>query len=248
MLKVRPLMKAVEVKSDKRYILYDAVCIENPEALGFDANYWASRDAIVGFAEGRGTTFFVQHAGEEFVLRHYRRGGLIARLSPDQYVWTGLQRTRAWREWHLLTQLHGKGLPVPQPIAAQVVRHGMTYSADIMTRRIPHATTLAEILSRQAITATTWQEVGRVIGLFHQQGVWHADLNANNVLIDADKQVYLIDFDRGRLRQPAIHWQKANLQRLHRSLIKLQGKAERFYFADTDWQILLAAYSAAVSE
>lgn len=241
-------MKAVEVKTDKHYILYDAACVENPEVLGFDANYWASRDAIVGFAEGRGTTFFVHHAGEEYVLRHYRRGGLIARFSPDQYVWTGLQRTRAWREWYLLAELQEKALPVPMPIAAQVVRHGMTYKADIMTRRIPHAATLAERLGQQAISAATWQQVGKVIKQFHRHGVWHADLNANNVLIDADKRVYLIDFDRGRLRQPAGQWQQANLQRLHRSLLKLQSKTKKFFFADTDWQMLLAAYSAAVSE
>ncbi len=241
-------MKAVEVKIDERYILYDAACIENPESLGFDANFWASQDAIVGFAEGRGTTFFVQCAGEEYVLRHYRRGGLIARLSADHYVWTGLRRTRAWREWHLLAQLKSKGLPVPQPIAAQVVCHGMTYSADIMTRRIPHATTLAEILERHAVSENTWQELGRVIGCFHHHGVWHADLNANNILIDADNRIHLIDFDRGRLRRPSPRWQQANLARLKRSLLKLQGKTKNFYFAETDWQSLFAAYASTVSD
>lgn len=241
-------MEAVEVKTENRYMLYDADCIENPESVGFDANYWASQDAIIGFAEGRGTTFFVQVSGEDYVLRHYRRGGFIARLSPDRYVWTGLQRTRAWREWHLLARLATLELPVPQPVATQVVRHGMTYSADIMTRRIPHAATLAEILERHAVSENIWKEVGRVIARFHRHGVWHADLNANNVLIDRDEQVHLIDFDRGRLRKPAASWQQANLQRLLRSLRKLQNKTDKFYFADSDWQILIQAYSATVSE
>lgn len=238
-------MKVVEVKTDKRYILYDAACIENPEALGFEANYWASKDAIIGFAEGRGTTFFVQLAGEEYVLRHYRRGGFIARLSLDRYVWMGLRYTRAWREWYLLAQLYAFKLPVPQPVAAQVVCHGLTYSADIMTRRIPHATPLAEILERQAVSGHTWRELGRVIRRFHLYGVWHADLNANNVLIDAENRVHLIDFDRGRLRRSSTHWQEANLARLKRSLLKLQGKRENFYFAETDWQLLLEAYASA---
>jgi 3-deoxy-D-manno-octulosonic acid kinase len=244
MLKVRPLMKAVEVKVDNRYILYDADCIENPASFGFDANYWASRDAIIGFAEGRGTTFFVQYAGEDYVLRHYRRGGFIARLSTDQYIWTGLRRTRAWREWHLLAQLREMGLPVPQPVAVQVVQNGATYSADIMTRRISHTTTLAEELGRHALSEDTWQELGRMIRRFHSHGVWHADLNANNVLIDAENRIYLIDFDRGRLRQLAQKWQQANLDRLKRSLLKLQRKMECFYFAESDWQTLLAGYSS----
>ena len=238
-------MKVVEVKTDKRYILYDAACIENPESLGFDAKYWASKDAIIGFAEGRGTTFFVQLAGEEYVLRHYLRGGFIARLSLDRYVWAGLRYTRAWREWYLLAQLYANKLPVPQPVAAQVVCQGFTYSADIMTRRIPHAAPLAEILEHHAVSGHTWQEVGRVIRRFHLHGVWHADLNANNVLIDAETQVYLIDFDRGRLRRSSTYWQQANLARLKRSLLKLQAKRENFYFAETDWQFLLEAYASA---
>jgi len=241
-------MKVVEVKIDNRYILYDAACIENPASFGFDANYWASRDAIIGFAEGRGTTFFVQYAGEDYVLRHYRRGGFIARLSPDQYVWTGLQRTRAWREWHLLAQMRELGLPVPQPVAVQVVRNRITYSADIMTRRIPHTTTLTEELGRHALSKDAWQDLGRMIRQFHHHGVWHADLNANNVLIDTESRIYLIDFDRGRLRPPAQQWQQANLDRLKRSLLKQQSKAERFYFADTDWQTLLAGYSSAARD
>ena len=241
-------MKIVEAKSDNRYILYDAASIENPEMLGFDANHWAARDAISGFAEGRGTTFFVQYGGEDYVLRHYRRGGFIARLSSDHYVWTGLQRTRAWREWYLLAQLYEKGLPAPQPIASQVIRHGLTYSADIMTRRIPHSATLAEILERHALSENIWKEVGHVIARFHCHGVWHADLNANNVLIDTDDQVHLIDFDRGQLRKRAASWQQANLQRLLRSLRKLQNKTDKFYFADSDWQRLLQAYSATAPE
>jgi 3-deoxy-D-manno-octulosonic acid kinase len=237
-------MQAVEVKKDNCYILYDADCIENPELLGFDADYWASQNAIMGFAEGRGTTFFIQHADRDYVLRHYRRGGMIARVSPDQYVWTGLRRTRAWREWHLLARMQEMGLPVPQPVAVQVVRHGMLYSADIMTRRINHANTLADELGRHALTRENWQELGKMIRRFHRHGVWHADLNANNVLLNNNKQIFLIDFDRGCLRQSAHQWQQANLDRLKRSLLKLRSRAESFYFDESDWQVLLEGYSS----
>ena len=236
-------MKAVEVKKDNRYILYDADCIANPELLGFDAEFWASQDAIIGFAEGRGTTFFIQHLDKDYVLRHYRRGGMIAQISLDQYVWTGLQRTRAWREWHLLARMQEMGLPVPQPIAVQVLQHGMLYDADIMTRRIPHTTTLAKELEQNALSEDTWQELGKMIRRFHCHGVWHADLNANNILLNNNKQIFLIDFDRGRLRRPARHWQQANLQRLKRSLLKLKSRANSFYFTVSDWQVLLEGYS-----
>jgi len=85
-----------------------------------------------------------------------------------------------------------------------------------------------------------------MIRCFHHHGVWHADLNANNILIDTETRLYLIDFDRGRLRQPSRQWQQANLDRLKRSLLKLQSHAESFYFAESDWQTLLAGYTSLV--
>ena len=54
----------------------------------------------------------------------------------------------------------------------------------------------------------------------------------------------MIDFDRGRLRQSSQEWQQANLDRLKRSLLKLQSHAESFYFTESDWQKLLVGYSS----
>ena len=38
---------------------------------------------------GRGAACFIEADGRNLVLRHYRRGGLIARLSADRYLWRG---------------------------------------------------------------------------------------------------------------------------------------------------------------
>ncbi len=70
-------------------------------------------------------------------LRHYRRGGLMARLADDLYLWTGEERTRAFREWRLLRQLREWQLPVPRPIAAGYRRHGLAYRADLLTEELP---------------------------------------------------------------------------------------------------------------
>ena len=94
-------MKVVEVKTDKRYILYDAACIENPESLGFDAKYWASKDAIIGFAEGRGTTFFVQLAGEEYVLLGLGQGSHASVSIHHRCI--GKETIRRVREFAFLT-------------------------------------------------------------------------------------------------------------------------------------------------
>jgi 3-deoxy-D-manno-octulosonic acid kinase len=72
-------------------------------------------------------------------------------------------------------------------------------------------------------------------------GVFHADLNAYNIQIDKDDKVWLVDFDRGRLRQPG-RWQQQNLARLHRSLQKIKGLDPRLYFSEANWEQLLEGY------
>jgi 3-deoxy-D-manno-octulosonic acid kinase len=84
--------------------------------------------------------------------------------------------------------------------------------------------------------------VGAEIARFHAHGVYHADLNAHNILL-TDASVWLIDFDRGELRHPARAWQQANLARLKRSLLKIgaarNGEAE---FERDLWLPLVAAW------
>lgn len=240
-------MKLIETHSKQEHILYDAELIENPTGSYFETESWRKRDALSGIAKGRGTTVFVQHAGQDYVLRHYRRGGLIARFVEDRYVWHELAQTRAWREWHLLAELRQKKLPVPQPVAARVLRQGLFYRADILMRRIAAAQTLADLLLDSTLLAPLWQRLGQVLRQFHDAGVYHADLNARNIMLDRQENFHLIDFDRGALRRPHRRWQQANILRLKRSLDKFFNQAEidqtRFYFSDSDWQALLQGYA-----
>ena len=85
------------------------------------------------------------------MLRHYRRGGFIARLSRDRYVWTGEARVRAFAEWRLLELLTERGLPVPKPIAARYQRSGLLYRCDLITQRIADAQPLSAALAVGAL-------------------------------------------------------------------------------------------------
>jgi 3-deoxy-D-manno-octulosonic acid kinase len=82
-----------------------------------------------------------------------------------------------------------------------------------------------------------WQNIGATIGRFHAAGVHHVDLNANNIMLAGDA-VYLIDFDRGRLRGRG-RWEDEVIARLRRSLDKLKARDPELHFADSDWQALL---------
>ena len=71
-------------------MLYDASRAGNLAPAWFDPSYWKERNELDGEAMGRGAVYFIRH-GAGMVLRHYRRGGLVARLSRDRFMWRGEQ-------------------------------------------------------------------------------------------------------------------------------------------------------------
>jgi 3-deoxy-D-manno-octulosonic acid kinase len=124
-----------------------------------------------------------------------------------------------------------------------VTRHGLFHRADLVTVRIDDSETLADALLSRPLDQDQWQAVGRCIRRFHDHNIWHADLNARNILLDHSGAVYLIDFDRGRFRYAGETWKAANLARLQRSLRKFQSQHQVFNYSAADWQALLAGYS-----
>lgn len=221
-------------------MLYDASRLGQPDAGVFDPEHWRARDALESAQGGRGTVQFVRAPnGERWVLRHYRRGGLVARLSADAYLWTGAARTRSFREWRLLRQLRQWQLPVPEPVAASYVRSGLTYRADLITAELPIRRTVAQALADGPLAAHSWEAIGRCVGRLHARGVHHADLNAHNLLLGADDTVYVLDFDRGRVR-PRGAWEHDVLARLDRSLRKVTSELPADRYGTEPWRALLA--------
>lgn len=231
-----------------------AIFASSTGATTYDATRWAqppaaemfdSVTARVAEKRGRGQVYYLQTSAGEAVLRHYQRGGLVARFCSDWYFWQGAELTRPFREFRLTANLFSMGLPVPRPLAARYVRTGFGYRADLMTARIPNAMTLAELL-HEAPELIAWPAIGRLIACFHQRGLWHADLNAHNILIDGNETIWLIDFDRGELRELTRDWPLQNLQRLKRSLLKLGADRLASRFESAAWADLLDAYRGSI--
>ncbi|MFT7683289.1 MAG: 3-deoxy-D-manno-octulosonic acid kinase [Moritella dasanensis] len=208
----------------------------------FDGAYWQRNNAIIGSAFGRGITWFFKINNDEFVLRHYHRGGLIGKLIKDGYCYTGLENTRAYQEFMVTLQLVEKGLPAPRPIAGQVIKHGLFYRADLITQKIAGANDLVAVLKDRALNQDDYQQIGEMIRRFHDVNLWHADLNTHNIILDGDGKWWLIDFDRCKFKPAADSWKQANLTRLKRSFVKEQNKDSAFEWQTSDWDLLLAGY------
>ncbi|WP_404368175.1 3-deoxy-D-manno-octulosonic acid kinase [Marinobacter sp.] len=230
-------------------LLMKEKCQEDVRWDAFDPETWG--DAAIPVSNGgRGSAWFIERpAQQDWVLRHYLRGGLVARISHDLFLFLGEERVRSFQELRLLDFLLEQGLPVPTPVAARYDRAGGgLYRASILIERIPGARTLlsaAQSRGSELPDSETLAETGRQIRRFHLTGLDHVDLNLNNILL-APAGIYLVDFDKCRLhsaQQSRAKWQDSNLARLHRSLHKeLQDWPEAVL--QQLWRDLLTGYES----
>ena len=225
-------------------MLFDAEHFSAPSPKMFTGQYWQTQNAITGQATGRGTTYFFQHNKNEYVLRHYRRGGLIGKILSDQYLYTGFEQSRAWQEFKLLQHMQTLDLACPTPIAAMLNKSGLYYQADIISSKIPNAQDLQHILLERSLSSDICRKIGQTIAEFHNQQIYHHDLNIHNIMLDAKHRVWLIDFDKCAIKQ-GNKWKKSNMARLKRSFEK-EKRLANIHWQKTDWQALLSAYNNTV--
>ena len=128
-----------------------------------------------------------------------------------------------------------------------VIAHEKTLvGVDIITQAIEGAQSLLDVLKQRALTSDELTKVGNTIAQFHNLGVYHADLNINNILFDNTGAVYIIDFDRGEIKAVKGQWQEANISRLLRSFDKERNRNQVMHWQQSDWQQLNTAYQSSL--
>jgi 3-deoxy-D-manno-octulosonic acid kinase len=151
----------------------------------FDPSWLMAENLITHTASGRGLVYFFFILGENCVLRHYYRGGLVAKLSNDAFLFKQTQQSRPYKELNLLATLHAAGLNVPKPIAARIKHTSFTYTADVITGTIPRAQELHEYILQQALQQAVWERIGVTLRKMHDLQACHYDINVKNVLLQA---------------------------------------------------------------
>lgn len=236
-------MKVLETASSKAW--YNEALFLGSMDSCFDPEYWKRIGKIIGSAQGRGITWFVQTEQMPAALRHYRRGGLFGKIISDTYWFTGWEKTRSFQEFILLEHLIKQGVHVPQPIAARAMKKWCCYQADILTQKIPNAQDLVKRLQLNSIGPTLYRKIGQEVKKLHQANVNHTDLNIHNILVDTNNKVWIIDFDKCYIEKSGngFSWKQSNLERLLRSFKKEQVKRQIHWDQESDWQALQLGYS-----
>jgi len=240
---VKPCSKKV-YENNHIFCAYDTEEIENFAPNLLDSAYWQDSNKVVGTAQGRGVTWFIETDNKHWVLRHYYRGGMIGKFNKDTYFYTGIEKTRAAKEFDLLLHIRSLQLPAPKPIAYRVTKKGVFYRADILTERVCNAQDLVTLLAKKAVNEALWHRIGQVIKQFHTHHIYHHDLNIHNILIDDQENVWLIDFDQGEIKPDTDHWKSENMSRLLRSFHKEKNKNASLQWQVNEWELLMKGYES----
>lgn len=197
--------------------------------------------------EGRGTVYAIPAVRDEleaaldrpagrWAVRHYRRGGAVARILGDRYLRVGTPRPI--RELRASEAVRARRVPTPRVVAAAVYDAGLFYRGDLVTAFIPDAVELAGVLfdpERRGVSGTlerrdALKEAGILIRRMSRAGVRHRDLNARNVLLEWSghaPDAHVLDLDRCRLVEgPDPEGAGAMRDRLVRSIRKLEKESK----------------------
>ena len=178
---------------------------------------WAAAQPAHDVFTGRGAAFGVTLGPRRAVVRHARRGGLIAPLLRDLFA--GEPRFR--HEIGMAGRLAADGVDTPAVLAGVAYPAGPMHRADVATERV-EGTDLAALIfgtgpPESAERDDVLRAVGRLVRRLHVAGYVHPDLQLRNVLVTPPpRRAVLLDVDTCRDATDAAT-RRDNLARFYRS-------------------------------
>lgn len=179
--------------------------------------------------QGRTTAWGVRLPGGaiDVVVRHGRRGGLLAAVRGDRFMWPG----RAPWELDASLRLQDAGVRTPDVVGFVIYPAGPGLCrCDVATRRLPRGAEfpLAWAGADERARGEIVVAVGTLLRDLRSAGARHADLNAKNLYLareDGRWHAWVLDVDRVRFgTADHVDVGTQNLARLDRSIRKLRAR------------------------
>lgn len=222
-------------------------------ASGTTLHDWAAAQEDRRDLAGRGAVYSVPAPASgpdvrtRWVVRHYYRGGAVARWLHDRYLSVGKPRPLA--EACAAHEARERGIYTPAAVAGAVYPAGAFYRADLVTEEIPDAADLAAVIFGDGPTRldadACLTAAGRLVRSLERSGLFHPDLNAKNVVLrpaEDGLQAWLVDLDRCCVREKGVPAPaQAMRQRLERSLRKF-GRTTGRPLGRPQWAALRAGW------
>jgi tRNA A-37 threonylcarbamoyl transferase component Bud32 len=93
---------------------------------------------------------------------------------------------RKWTEWRNLHRLWKVRIPAAKPIAKGIGKGPYSGAFFLLTEEVPGTTLRFDSIDDAFV-------VGKYAALLHSKGIYHADLNRNNIILTPGRQLCLID-------------------------------------------------------
>lgn len=160
------------------------------------------------------------------LVRKYRRGGLLRFFLPDVFFSQG----RSFDELAVTLAAARAGIPVAEIVAVARLRTaGILHRHYLVSRELPDCCDLPAWFQAGAANEdveTLARSLAGLVRRMHDSGLYHADLNLKNILVNREdaRRLFIIDWDKSTLRQRPLGQvaRQRNVIRLCRSAAKLR--------------------------
>ncbi len=168
---------------------------------------------------GRSPLRFIE---PDMVVRTLMHGGVFRHITGKRF----LQPNRTLRELKVSAYLAAHGISTPEILAVRLIKEGLFYSIDVVSRFIPDSEDLLVHFEKDHTdNLELMKKSGSLIRAIHDLGVYHTDLHIKNLLMDSSGNLWVLDLDKAYQFDLLPEFMKQmNLKRFIRSIKKRQTK------------------------
>ena len=213
---------------------------QGAEDLGLSSRARWDRYVSAGIPAGRGRVAFVEAGTLSIAIKKLHRGGRYGRIWRDRFH----SRSRLFANLAMPTLARDRGIPTPAPLALLLVPGPPAlWRGWFALEAVAGGVDLIRRVREKSPSRDEWASALAVVRRLHDAGIEHPDLNLGNLLIDNDRNAWVIDLDRCRAATTALGADARidGIRRIERSYHKTCFQEGLAADTEIDWLDLYAA-------